>query len=347
MAFFSARMNARQLVGFCRRLSTSLEAGIDVRTAWSREAGRAGGAMRRHLQTVSNGIDHGDSLADALAHTDDFFPVLFREMVGLGEESGHLDLVLARLADHYQNQIDMRRAFLASILWPIVQLAIAITVVGGLIWFTAVLRDLTNNPNLDLLGLGLVGTPGLTVYLAIVGGAFVAFALLVRAMNRGTIWVQPIQLLVLQLPLIGKPLQTLALSRLAWSLHITLFAGMDLRRALKLSLRSTHNARYTGQIPAIDSEIVQGNTIYQAFCRAGGYPVEFLDTIAVGEDSGRLVESLAILARQYHERARAAVAVLTMAGGWLVWAGVAAIIITIVVRLFSFYIGILNDAANM
>ena len=93
-----------------------------------------------------------------------------------------------------------------------------------------------------------------------------------------------------------KSLQTIALARLAWSLHLTMNTGMDVRRALKLSLRSTQNARYIDQIETIDAEIMAGNSIHQAFVAAGGYPVEFLDTLAVGEQSGKMVESMGHLA---------------------------------------------------
>ena len=345
--FFSSRIHVKPLVGLCRRLSTALEAGIDVRTAWSREADRAGGALRRNLLTVSQAINRGDGMAEALVPTHDFFPTLFHEMVGLGEQTGHLDAVLARLAEHYQHQIDMRRGFIASILWPMIQLVIAILVVGGLIWLSAILGDLTNKKDFDLLGFGLVGNRGLIIYATGVAGVLALFWLLLRAMNRGLVWTRPLQRLVLNLPIVGKPLQTIALARLAWSMHVTLLAGMDLRQALKLSLRSTQNARYMDQIPLIEAEISQGNSIHQAFCRAGGYPADFLDTLAVGEDSGRMVESMAILARQYHDQARSALAILTMLAGWAVWAGVGVLLIAVVIRLFSFYVGILNDAAGL
>ena len=54
-----------------------------------------------------------------------------------------------------------------------------------------------------------------------------------------------------------------------------------------MSLRSTQNARYTDQIPTIDAEIVGGNSIHESFRVAGGYPADFLDTLAVGEQSGK------------------------------------------------------------
>ena len=227
--FFSARIPLKPLVGLCRRLSTALEAGIDVRTVWAREADRAHGPLRRHLLTVSQGINQGESLADALAPTGDFFPTLFRELIALGEQTGQLDAVLAQLADHYQNQLDMRRIFRAAIAWPMVQLGIAVAIVGFLIWIMGIIRDIARRKTIDPLGLGLVGNRGLAIYVAFLAVVGVLFWLIRRAITRGLVWTKPIQRLVLQLPGIGRPLQTLALARLAWSMHVTLDAGMDVR----------------------------------------------------------------------------------------------------------------------
>ena len=336
--FFSPRLPLKPLVGLCRRLSTALEAGIDLRTVWAREIGRAQGPLRRHLLTVGQGINQGQSLAESLVPTGDFFPTLFRELIAIGEQTGQLDAVLAQLADHYQNQLDMRRIFRAAILWPMAQLGIAVGVVGFLIWVMGMIPHSPGAKPIDPLGFGLIGNRGLAIYVAFLAAVGVLFWLIRRAISRGMIWTKPIQRLVLQLPGIGASLQTLALARLAWSMHVTLEAGMDVQHALKLSLRSTRNARYIDQMPQIDGEIAEGHSIHEAFCHAGGYPHDFLDTLAVGEDSGRLVESMGILARQYQDQARAALAIMAMMAGWAVWAAVATLIIVLIFRMFSFYL---------
>ncbi len=339
MTLFSPQVDTKSLADLCHRLSMAFEAGIDARTIWAREAERARGQFRQHLSTISDAVNHGEAMADALGQTGDFFPALFREMVGLGEQTGHVDAVLAQLADHYQNQLTLRRNFWASITWPLVQLGIAVMVVGLLIWVQGMI-------GVDILGFGLVGDRGLEIYTMFLAAVGAGLFLLLRAVSRGLVWTAPIQRIVLQLPGIGKPLQTVAVARLAWAMHVTLDAGMEVRLALRLSLRSTHNARYIDQIPAIVSEISAGSSIYEAFRRAGGYPLEFLDTLAVGEQSGKIGESMKVLARQYQERARAALATLTMAAGWVVWAVIAALLIALIFRVFSFYLGAINQAAR-
>jgi type II secretory pathway component PulF len=150
----------------------------------------------------------------------------------------------------------------------------------------------------------------------------------------------------LRVPVLGPSLQTLALARLAWSMHLTMNAGMELRKALRLSLRNAGSTLFTDAADTIDATIAKGDSIYEAFYEAGCFPPDFLDSVHVGEHSGRLVESMAHLSRQYQEQARAALATLTMIAGIAVWAAVAILIICLIFRLALFYIGTISDLAK-
>ncbi len=338
--FFSPRISLKQLAAFSQRASISLLAGIEERTVCAREAKNARGfAARRHLTTISHMVNQGGTLSEGLAATGDFFPPLFRDMVQAGEQSGHLGEVLRQLAGHYQNQISLRRNFLASITWPAIELFLAIAIIGFLIWFMGIINA-TNQLHLDPLGLGLVGNAGLAKYAAFVALVGITLALVVRAMSRGTLWTRPLQRVVLWMPKIGSALQTVALARLAWVMSQTMNTSMELRHSLKLSLQCTRNARYIDCIERIDAQIAAGNSIYEAFSAAGCFPPEFLESVYVGEQSGNLVESMAHLADLYQDQARAALNVLSTVAGFAVWAVVAAIIIFMIFRLATFYLGL-------
>src|SRR5574340_1100902 len=150
--YFSPRIGLRPLAGLCRRASISLGAGVDVRTVFAREAERAQGqAMRRNLAAIADAIQDGDSLGRALAATGDYFPALMRELVEVGEQTGHLSEVLAQLAEHYEDQVDLRRTFLASIAWPMTELGLTLAIVGGFIWIMGFLSSM-RGARVDLLG---------------------------------------------------------------------------------------------------------------------------------------------------------------------------------------------------
>jgi len=340
----SPRIRTKRLAELCRRLAISLEAGIDARTLWAREADRASGrAARDRIARISQAVRQGDTLAEGLARTGDYFPHVMRELVDVGEQTGHLPEVFRQLADHYEMRLGLRRDFLAAAAWPLVQLGLALTVIGLLILVMGIIEGIRGEP-IDVLGLGLVGPQGLLIYLGVLAGVGAVLWLQWHCIRRGMVWTRPIQRLVMRIPKVGRALQTLALARLAWSLSLTLEAGMEVRRAMKLALRSTRNAHYTDRIETIDAELSAGNSIRDALGAGGVFPLDFLDAVAVGEESGSLVESMALLSRAYHQQARAALATLNTLAGFVVWLIVAALIIAMIFRLFSFYLGALNDA---
>ncbi|NLE37465.1 MAG: hypothetical protein GX621_05510 [Pirellulaceae bacterium] len=341
---FSPRIRNPELARLCRRLSTSLAAGIDLRSIWRREAGASGrGALLARFRTVRDAVADGESMADGLDACGDFFPPLFRQLARVADETGGGAEVFRQLAEHYDEGIRRRRIFLAACTWPFLQLTATVFIVGLLIWIMGMIGD----GQTDVLGFGWTGRSGLIRYVALVSCIGLVAALLIRAFQRGVMWIRPIQRAVLRVPFIGPPLETLALSRLAWVMHLTMNTGMDVRRALRLSLESTNHARYIDQIPTIDRAIAGNDTIHEAFLQAGNYPADFLDSLAVGEESGRLIASMEHLSEQYQDRARSALAALMTVAGFLVWAVVAAIIVFIIFRLFFFYLGVLNDAGNM
>ncbi|MHC4406078.1 MAG: type II secretion system F family protein [Planctomycetota bacterium] len=343
---FSARISTSQLAGLCRRLAESLAAGIDVRTVWAREADRARGSGRASLRLISDAIDRGESMRDALAYTDDYFPPLFRELADVGEQTGHLAESFAQLAEHYEFQIKLTRKFLVSITWPLIELAIAVVVIGLLIYVMGLIGQ-SRGVYFDVLGLGLDPGSSLLVYVAFVTAVALAVAFVIFAIRRGVVWTRPIQRLVIRLPMLGTALNSLALARLSWSLHVTLSTGMDIRRAVLLSVRSARNARYTDGLKSIGRAIAAGDSVYEAFHATGVYPVDFLDAIQVGEQAGNLDDATARLAEQYRDRAEAAMDRLGTFGFFLVFGVIACIIIYMIFRVASIYLGSINEALDM
>jgi type II secretory pathway component PulF len=345
---FSSRIGLRELAQLCRRLSTGLEAGVDVRRVWKREKeGYVSPTLRRHFEQMVQAVNHGETISDALAETGSYFPSLFRELVNVGEQTGKLAEVLRRLADHYDHQLRLRHMFMAAITWPMMQLTAAVGIIGLLIYVMGFLPTMADGKPVDILGLGLVGGRGLILYLLMVGGVVGAIAAVIQAIRRGLVWTRPIQRVLIRLPGLGKPIETLALAQFSWTMYVTLEAGMDLLKALPLCLRSTGNAHYTDHTTDIIQEIRSGGQITHALADTKAFPRTFLDSVHVGEESGRLPETLAILSDQYQDQAKRAMAAMTVIGGFLVWGLVAMVIIAVIFRIAAMYIGTINSALEM
>jgi type II secretory pathway component PulF len=346
--FGEPRIGTKPLAALCRRLATSLGAGVDARTVWAREASSAQGFARRRLLNVSQDIAEGAAIGDSLKRrTGNYFPEFFRELVKVGEESGHLPEVFRQLAEHYEHQLKLRRSLVMALTWPLIELTLALGVVGLVIWLMGAIPALKKS-NIDMLGFGLAGTSGLVKYLGFL--AIVAAALLAvyRATVRGVLWVAPVQRLFMKIPQLGRALETIALARLAWAMHVTLNSGMDVRPALKMSLGSTHNVVYTQHTDRVLAAIRAGRDIHSAFSDTGVFRVDFLDAVRVGEESGQLVETMGILSGHYQEDARAAMNLLAILMGLGVTALIAGMIIFLIYQIFTrAYLGPMNDALKM
>jgi type II secretory pathway component PulF len=340
------QLSNRALVDLCHRLAVETEAGIDIRRTWQREAESARGRFRRYFAQVRDAVARGDSLSIALAGTGGVFPPLFLEMVHVGEQTGTLGRVFHRLSSHYRRQVEAQRIFLGAIAWPMLELTLAIVVIGALIWVLGVIAGPGRQP-IDILGFGLVGTRGLVIYMNFVIAVGLCVGGLVVAVRRGLLWTRPLQRALLHLPGIGRALERIYLARLAWALHLTLNVALDFRRLVPLVLRATGNDHYIRHTGQITRDVAAGQPLHVAFAASKAVPVDFLDALAVAEESGELVASMERLSTRYEEEAESAVRTLAVIFGFLVALLVMALIALMIFRIFGFYLGTINEALEM
>lgn len=341
---YEPRLSSKALSELCHRLALEADAGIDIRRTWQREAETARPRFRGQFAHVRDAVAGGDSLTEAMIGTGRMFPALMLEMVHVGEQTGTLGHVFARLAEHYRRQHQMQRAFLVAIAWPVFQLVAAIVVIGLVIWVLGVIAQRNDGRPIDILGLGLIGNRGLLIYVNLVIVFGLCLAGLIFAMRRGMLWTRPLQRTLIRLPGVGPCLRRLALARLTWALHLTLGAALDLRRVVPLVLRATGNDYYEQHTERAVALVATGHPLYQALGHTGAFPPEFIDALEVAEESGQTVESMERLSRRYEEEADAALRTLTTLLGFAVWAVVAALIIFMIFRIAAFYIGAIQGA---
>jgi type IV pilus assembly protein PilC len=336
---FAPRIGLKALAQLCRRLATSTRAGIEDRRTWQTEAERGGASQRAAVSQVSDALSRGESVGDALARTGDYFPVMFRQIVALGDATGTLDRVYRRLAEHYEHMLAARRMMLSALAWPMIQLGLAVAVIGIVIWISAALNLKTiDGEPLDMFGFGLTGGRGLMIYLSILMFFAICVLLFIEASRRGLLWTRRLQRGALRLPGIGNALKTLALARFTWALQLVYDTSMDLRKALPLALDASGNDYYRQLGPRVAQNIQRGMSLQMALAQTGAFPRELLDAIAVGEQAGMLQETMERQAEEYRQRAAAAISILAQFFGYLVWALVAVLIIMLIFRVANVYL---------
>jgi type IV pilus assembly protein PilC len=117
---------------FCRTLSTLLASGVSILEALEITARTSGNAIiEEAILTTRKSIERGETIAQPLKDTA-VFPPMVVQMIGVGEATGALDTMLGKIADFYEEEVDVAVAGLLTLLEPIM-IAFLGGVVGGIV----------------------------------------------------------------------------------------------------------------------------------------------------------------------------------------------------------------------
>ena len=117
---------------FCRTLSTLISSGVPILDGLEITARTAGNAIIEDaIMVVRKGVESGLTVAQPLKDTG-VFPPMVVQMIGVGEQTGALDAMLAKIADFYEEEVDQAVANLLTLLEPVMILFLGVTV-GGII----------------------------------------------------------------------------------------------------------------------------------------------------------------------------------------------------------------------
>jgi type IV pilus assembly protein PilC len=117
---------------FCRTLATLLSSGVSILEALDITARTAGNAVvEKSVLTTRTSIERGETIAQPLRETG-VFPAMVVQMIGVGEATGALDTMLGKIADFYEEEVDIAVAGLLTLLEP-VMIAFLGGVVGGIV----------------------------------------------------------------------------------------------------------------------------------------------------------------------------------------------------------------------
>jgi type IV pilus assembly protein PilC len=117
---------------FCRTLSTLLASGVSILEALDITARTSGNAIiEEAITTTRKSIERGETIAGPLKETN-VFPSMVVQMIGVGEATGALDTMLSKIAEFYEEEVDVAVAGLLTLLEPIM-IALLGGVVGGIV----------------------------------------------------------------------------------------------------------------------------------------------------------------------------------------------------------------------
>ena len=298
---FRRGMTALDLALFTRQMSTLLAASLPIEEALRAVAQQT---EKRHVSSMIMGIRsrvlEGHSLASGMAEFPQAFSEMYRATVMAGEQSGHLDAVLANLAGYTERRYDSSRNVEMAMFYPIVLLLLAFGIVGGLLvyvvpdivhvfentgqalpWLTATLIALSDFVR-SFGWLLLLGT--------------VALILLIRWLFQQPDIRLEWDRRKFSMPLVRRITRANNASRYASTLSILTLSGVPLVEAMTIAAEVVGNRWLKRRLDDATRRVSEGTSLRAALETVGQFPPMLLHMVASGEASGELDQMLAKVA---------------------------------------------------
>lgn len=288
------KANHADVTRFTRQLASLLRAGLPLAHALDLLAQSPGPhGMPRIAAVLARDIAVGQPFAEALARHPARFNALYCQLVAVGEASGALATVLARLADDRERAAAQRARVRAALTYPVAVLLLALAITAALlVWVVPTFKQIFDGfgaalpaPTRFVLMLS-AGAARWSVPAAVVAatGAMALHHALRRSLTARIAFGS----VLLKLPLCGALLTTLCAARWSRALGTLLAAGTPLADAFDSLAHASGNAFFDRASAGISARLRHGERLAAAMRAAGCFPVDVIQPVAVAEESGAL-----------------------------------------------------------
>jgi general secretion pathway protein F len=248
--------------------------------------------MKNILLSVRSRVMEGHTLAYGLAEFPHVFPEIFRATVDAGEQTGHLDAVLERLADYAEKRQVLQQKLSIAMIYPIILVLMAFGIIAAMLTYV-VPRVVTVFENigeeLPALTRGLIWTSDFLldywwILTLIVGGiSFGIYKLLQKPGPR-----RRYHRTLLRLPLIGRLTRGINTARFSRTLSILAGSGVSVLDALRIAGEVINNIPMREAVSEATLRIREGMGISRALDQRKLFPPMMIHLISSGESSGKL-----------------------------------------------------------
>jgi general secretion pathway protein F len=298
-----------------RQLATLIRAALPLEEALRTIADQTEKArVRRMVLAVHSRVLEGHSLSASMDAFPRVFPDLYRATVEAGEQSGHLDVVLERLADYTESRQALNQRVQLALLYPVILVVVALFVVGVLLTYVVpeVIQVFEHvGQELPLLTRILITTSDFLqqqgLLLLIAGGGLLLF---LNRLIKNTGPRRIFHKILLKTPLVRKLVRGLNAARFARTLSILSSSGVPFLNSLRIAAEVMNNLPMREAVLEASDRVREGAGIRTALARSGYFPPMTLNLIASGEASGNLDEMLLRAAENQEREVETLVAVV-------------------------------------
>ncbi len=305
--FLTGRVKPIEKINVARNLASMLEAGLPLSRALSviiRETRNT--TLKKILEDIDQEVTSGQTFAKALTKFPKVFPSLFVSMVHAGEQGGTMAQALKTVASSMESSYNLEKRIRGAMMYPAVIVGVMILV--GILMFIFVVPSLMKTFT-DLN----VALPITTQILLIISNAIRDQGLLVllilifvgaglRYWSRKDSGKSVLHALVLKIPIIGTLVQEVNTARTARTLSSLTKSGVGVVESLTITSSVIQNVHFREVLTKAREAISKGELMSRIFAaNTKIYPVFLSEMLSVGEETGKVSDMLADVARYYED----------------------------------------------
>lgn len=282
--------HSNQLITVYHGLATMLDAGLPILRSMDRAAEYAKGSLKRTLIQVENALGReGKTVHEAMSEHPKVFAEFDRTLIRAADESGNLHVCFKMLSEWYEFLRRMKRIVKAGVLLPFMLLHFAFLIFYSI---NAFLDDGGYVMVLINVARALIVTiygPWLTVWLIVTYGKHIPPFRMI--LDRMVLWI----------PLLGKGMRELCISRFAKSFNMLYKAGVPISECFASAPQAAGNLWVSRMFSRGSAMIAQGKMPSEGFSRR--LPREYIDLWTIGEETGDLDKCVDKIAEISSDRA--------------------------------------------
>ncbi|WIF94513.1 type II secretion system F family protein [Caminicella sporogenes] len=291
---------------FCRQFYVMLNAGVAIINCLDilrRQTENK--KLKKVIEQVYEDVQKGAALSEAMKKHDDIFPELFIYMIEAGEVSGTLDIIMERMANHYEKENKIQNKVKGAMVYPIILSIISLGIVTFLLTFvmpTFVGMFEGSGVKLPLPTRILLSISDFLKsfwYAVIIATAVGVYILKIYIKTEsGKVLFDNIKM---KIPVVRGTTQKVVTSRFTRTLSTLLSSGIPLIQALEVVSKIVQNKIVEKGLISAKEEVRKGTELANTISRIGFFPPMVISMIKIGEGSGALDEILDKTANYYDE----------------------------------------------
>ena len=295
--------NATGLGVWTRQLAGLVSSGLPLERALTSLADEADSQAQHHLVASLRGeVNGGSTFARALAQHPREFSDIFVAVIGAGEQSGNLGLVLERLADDLEEQQALKSKLVGAALYPAIVTLVAISIVLFLVTYVVpqVAHVFASSKHaLPILTVIMIGVSNfLRSYGWLLLALLVLAVLALRMALRNAVLRERFDAAWLGLPILGNLARSYNAARFASTLAMLASAGVPILKALQAAADTLSNRAMRAD--ALDALVLvrEGAPLASALAQKKRFPALLAMFARLGEQTGQLPVMLQRVAKQ-------------------------------------------------